>query len=474
MENIENLINQIGSKIKYYRTLNKISLSKLAKNAGISKSTLFGLEEGRSNPTISTLINIATTLNIDLNEIIGSVSDKNFKNSKLSLISKSSSNEYSLYRLTLAPYEVFKLNSSINSINITLISGELYLIDEALTLHQSDTIITNNQDFKALENGATATIKIYSKDETIYINKDILENSASSELLDNISKKSINSLITRAIFSSISPIGELNKRRYINYIELLEDKESHYYFYRKYLGLISGVKSFFNKEELNLSKLSKIENYINIATQKNQLSKKDLSILSNPLSKELELIIESELKNRYKNIVKIDSLDSLLNNNSSNNSIFYILKDMQSSTCGKSSISLVISIYRALEVAENIVDNELNSLELKVQRVILENLLKALYYAYNGYDNIAISYLEKIVESVDSLDFNNKSIVLKKLEYSYELIKKSISNYKNKIDLENFNKLKFIAKDLGFEIIAQELISPVYFNSGLYCFILKK
>ena len=85
MNNIDNTIENIGHKIKYYRNLNKVSLSKLAKEANISKSTLFGLEEGRSNPTISTLINISKTLNIKLSELIGD-SKQNSNSVALTLI----------------------------------------------------------------------------------------------------------------------------------------------------------------------------------------------------------------------------------------------------------------------------------------------------------------------------------------------------------------------------------------------------
>ncbi|NPA11813.1 MAG: helix-turn-helix transcriptional regulator, partial [Epsilonproteobacteria bacterium] len=49
----------LGERIKFYRENKKISLSELAKRAGVAKSTLFKIEENKTNPTINTIWAIA-------------------------------------------------------------------------------------------------------------------------------------------------------------------------------------------------------------------------------------------------------------------------------------------------------------------------------------------------------------------------------------------------------------------------------
>ncbi len=124
MHNIEKTIDHIGSKIKYYRVLNKVSLTKLATEANISKSTLFGLEEGKSNPTISTLINISNTLNIELNELIGANQDEEGY-ANLTLISTPDSGEYKVYKLSLTPNELFKFDNYTHKMYIEILSSTI-------------------------------------------------------------------------------------------------------------------------------------------------------------------------------------------------------------------------------------------------------------------------------------------------------------------------------------------------------------
>jgi len=185
METIENTIDHIGAKIKYYRLLNKISLSKLADEANISKSTLFGLEEGKSNPTISTLINIASTLNISLNELIGDNKENSPTNTNLTLISTPNDEQYKLYKLTLLPYELFKLKElEATNIEIEVIEGALSLVDKSTTLYAGESKVVNyNRYFKALSSGAVAMLKIYKLQDDFYIKEDIFYNSASDRLL---------------------------------------------------------------------------------------------------------------------------------------------------------------------------------------------------------------------------------------------------------------------------------------------------
>ena len=62
----QQIINIIGKKICYYRKLKGFSQLDLAAIVNIEKSNLSRLENGRTNPTISTLVDICNALNIDL------------------------------------------------------------------------------------------------------------------------------------------------------------------------------------------------------------------------------------------------------------------------------------------------------------------------------------------------------------------------------------------------------------------------
>ena len=57
----------LGENIKLYRKKQKLTQVDLANKAGISRTYLSDLENGRYMPSIETISNIAKILNIDLN-----------------------------------------------------------------------------------------------------------------------------------------------------------------------------------------------------------------------------------------------------------------------------------------------------------------------------------------------------------------------------------------------------------------------
>ena len=61
----------LAQNIKKLRKKHKLSQEQLAKKAGITYSTLIKIESGANdNPTIKTLIKIATTLNVSIDSLI--------------------------------------------------------------------------------------------------------------------------------------------------------------------------------------------------------------------------------------------------------------------------------------------------------------------------------------------------------------------------------------------------------------------
>ena len=66
----------LGNKIKTERKRQKITLEKLSEQIGISRNFLWEIEAGRKAPALNTLYNIAVTLNVSIDYLMG-VSDEN-------------------------------------------------------------------------------------------------------------------------------------------------------------------------------------------------------------------------------------------------------------------------------------------------------------------------------------------------------------------------------------------------------------
>jgi transcriptional regulator with XRE-family HTH domain len=70
MDKTRNIRQIIGKRLKYLRNKRRLSLSSLAKRAGISKATLSVLEDGEGNPTISTLWMLADALEVPFGKLV--------------------------------------------------------------------------------------------------------------------------------------------------------------------------------------------------------------------------------------------------------------------------------------------------------------------------------------------------------------------------------------------------------------------
>lgn len=61
---------QLASNLRRLRIARHLSLSELARAAAMSKATLSGIENGRANPTIDTLANLAAALRVSIAELL--------------------------------------------------------------------------------------------------------------------------------------------------------------------------------------------------------------------------------------------------------------------------------------------------------------------------------------------------------------------------------------------------------------------
>ena len=471
MQSTKETIDYIGSKIKYYRLLNKISLSKLAKEANISKSTLFGLEEGKSNPTISTLINIASTLNISLNELIGDSSNKS-SHTNLKLLSVVDENNYKLYQLELFANELFELKDiKLNNLKIEVLKGGVNLIDNSITLFAKDSInLKYNRLFKALNSGALLTIKAYKLNEPYYIKEDIFYKDANAKIVEELINSQKEHLISRVVFNTIKPIAKFNLPKYIEYCEFIINKESHYYIFKRYLGLLGGVEALFNRLDLPLNREYQL---LKESITSKDLDKKDrLYIKSNPLKKTKEIVVNS-IKRVYKDIIVIEKIEDLYKIEPKKSQKIFLLLELTTQNSNLKNLNLTINLYRALE-ALYLEDKILNTIESKVYNSIIKSLLEALLFSYYNYTFFAIDTLRELISTTKGLNlYNYDSKLLDNYKYIINLTKEALFNFENNTLLLNMDNLELLLRDLNYIVELKELIAPSINKNGLYAYIIR-
>lgn len=67
---MEDVVNTVAHRLREARHAQRISLSELSRRSGIAKATLSHLEQGKGNPTLTTLFTLATALRITLGDLI--------------------------------------------------------------------------------------------------------------------------------------------------------------------------------------------------------------------------------------------------------------------------------------------------------------------------------------------------------------------------------------------------------------------
>lgn len=61
---------KLGENLKKIRTKKNITQTELAKTLGVDKSFVSIIENGKTNPTLSTITNLAKTLGVSTNELL--------------------------------------------------------------------------------------------------------------------------------------------------------------------------------------------------------------------------------------------------------------------------------------------------------------------------------------------------------------------------------------------------------------------
>ncbi|MEQ1561361.1 MAG: helix-turn-helix transcriptional regulator [Nitrospira sp.] len=61
---------KLGENLKKIRTKKNITQTELVKTLGVDKSFVSNIENGKTNPTLSTITNLAQTLGVSTNELL--------------------------------------------------------------------------------------------------------------------------------------------------------------------------------------------------------------------------------------------------------------------------------------------------------------------------------------------------------------------------------------------------------------------
>jgi len=475
--NIDNTINNIGKKIKYYRNLNNLSLSQLAKDANISKSTLFGLEEGRSNPTITTLMNIAQTLNINISELIGLEQENKESCLNLTLINHDENSSVYIYKLSLLANQHYELNETIfSSVEAEVISGAILNLDtQTIIKPGAKVLLKSTASIKALQSGATVILTIKEQINSYYFKSDIFFEKPSKEILAPLISNHT-APITRVVFNSMYPIEELEKSENIQTVESVSNKEVHYYIFNTFKGYIGAINKTLQKLNLNTnSELKEALEFIKKVNISKELTLNDFkNITNNPVSQidsQLTQIIKSSFKD-----VKLLTNSKELNSQICKNSTYILIideliKSIQNIQIAR-ELTLSIILYRAIELQIPLKEQELSPQALKLYLAIKEKLPQAYYFATLGESKLAIRVIKHLLKNINISEVSKESGIALYLEI-IAILNNLIEQEKSYYTLNSQTNLESKIADLNLEIVAKQNIHPSIGENGKFIYLLK-
>ena len=203
-------LQNLAKRIKSLREEKNYSLSGLAKKAGISKSNLLGIEEGKTNPTINTLWAIANALNVPFGELIeDKITEENIE---ITLIEKQKNIE--VYKMKLKNHHTQKATPHPKNTkeDIFVIEGEILTgtFEEPKILNKNE-IYTFRADrphiYKAITKTATLIVTIhYFENKFKFFEDDIFDDDIEIEINSGIPIKRTDNLNFRPKDKNIKTI----------------------------------------------------------------------------------------------------------------------------------------------------------------------------------------------------------------------------------------------------------------------------
>lgn len=468
------LIHSIGTAIKYHRTAKKISLSALAKEAKVSKSTLFALELGESNPTISTLEAISIALNVELKELL---QDRKTNNNSLQLIENTKSNKDSLYQLNLDPLEEFSYsNTNSQSLRVDVIDGAITILDTNTTLTKNSKMqLPNSFRAVARKDGTKAIIHTTAVETPIALSGDIFTDTLTKESLQELSVNSYSSLISRAI---LPPETTVPKCKNIPYITILSNKTTNaleLYIFSRYQGLKSQYRELLSSitaDRLIDKSLQLLDKLI----YSTRLLESDFKeITTHPIT-HLETKVKEECQSKHKSAKSIQPSHLLLQKLERNQEYIITTELLYNSCFTKTyNLTLVANIYRAIEDLVSIKTDELTEPEFKLYNETNNKLPQAYYYAFYGQNEAATALLQELDTKISRF-VGQEKIVNRVFDIFYI---KLFSTLKNTLGMYDSNKC-YIDKE-KFETLIRDSGATIEYaallrqgiRGGRYIYLIK-
>ncbi|MBF0774081.1 XRE family transcriptional regulator [Mammaliicoccus sciuri] len=155
----------VAHNLSQYRTSQQLSLSTVSKLTGVSKTMLNQIENGQSNPTITTLWKIANGLHLPISDLISNKEDNINCVSKSDITPIYNDNQ----SVTIYPYFPFNIDKNFEMFNMILLSGA-EMISEGHHNRSEEYIIVHSGILEVDINGVKHTVR---QDDAIRFESDV-------------------------------------------------------------------------------------------------------------------------------------------------------------------------------------------------------------------------------------------------------------------------------------------------------------
>ncbi len=304
-------LQNLAKRIKTLREQKNYSLSALAKKAGISKSNLSGIEEGKTNPTINTLWTIANALNVPFGELI---EDKIIeKNIEINLIEKQENIE--VYKMKLKNHHTQKAfpHPKNTKEDIFVIEGKILTgTFEKPKILNPNEIFSFNADrthiYKAISKNATLIVTIhYFENRFKFYEDDIFDDDIEIEINSGVPIKRTDNLNFKPKDKNIKTI------EYDGYIYCFKPKP-----YKRIKNVIDIIAPFSTSKEKKINILRHFLQLI-LDNVKNEIFDKRIlyakyAIENGDFEETLEVIKNIKITENEKFKSQIEEFKNLLNN----------------------------------------------------------------------------------------------------------------------------------------------------------------
>ncbi|WP_024788254.1 MULTISPECIES: helix-turn-helix domain-containing protein [unclassified Lebetimonas] len=268
----------LGEKIKFLRENKGLNLSELAKRAGIAKSTLFKIEENKTNPTIKTIWAIAEILGVPFGELVGEGEIKE-EGVSVTLIEKNDS--FESYKMNLKENATYiaKPHFAGTKEKIFVLNGSITVgkVDDPKEINQGD-VVEFDADCTHLYSAKSASTLII----TIYYSK---SRYFSEDVFVDVFDRDVYEELNNLVNSGVEVIRVIAKHDKYDGENVIKNENGIFIYKKRNLN-------FFEVKNINFEKIEGIYHFLpSFYTQKEM----DRSIILHFTAFREELIFERYL-----------------------------------------------------------------------------------------------------------------------------------------------------------------------------------